>query len=129
MYDFTKSEMEIVNDSLQAYIANFGKPRIVRGDDGESFYVFTDDSDLWRQYCYNIDYLNGWLYGCVQTINGNPKPDREMREMCDSAGWRERYAIMHGERGVKISVVINAMYSHIQKMMSIRMQMELYMTQ
>ena len=32
------------------------------------------------QYCYNIDYLNGWLYGCVQAACGNPKRDEEMRE-------------------------------------------------
>lgn len=101
MYNFTNGEMEIVKDNLQVYIANFGKPRIERGDDGKSFYVFTDDSDSWRQYCYNIDYLNGWLYGCVQTIHGNPKPDKEMREMCDSAGWRERFAILYGEKEVK----------------------------
>jgi hypothetical protein len=101
MYDFTKNEMEMIKDNLRAFIANFGYPRITRGDDGESFYVFTDDSDSWRQYCYNIDYLNGWLYGCVQTACGNPKRDEEMRTMCDNAGFRERYAIMHGEREIK----------------------------
>ncbi len=37
MYDFTKNEMEIIKDNLMAFIANFGKPRIKRGDDGESF--------------------------------------------------------------------------------------------
>ena len=102
MYDFTKNEMEIVKDNLQAFIANFGKPRIERGDDGESFYVFTDDSSSWRHYCYNIDYLNGWLYGCVQTVNGNPKRDEEMRTMCDSASFRERYALMNGEMETQI---------------------------
>lgn len=77
MYDFTKNEMEIIKDNLMSYIANFGKPRIERGDDGEGFYVFTDNSDSWRQYCYNIDYLNGWLYGCVQAACGNPKQDKK----------------------------------------------------
>ncbi|MCI5603666.1 MAG: hypothetical protein MR361_09275, partial [Clostridiales bacterium] len=52
-------------------------------------------------YCYNIDYLNGWLYGCVQAACGNPKRDEEMREMCDSASFRERYAILYGERKTK----------------------------
>lgn len=101
MYDFTKSEMEIVKDNLMSFIANFDKPRIKRGDDGKSFYVFTDDSDSWRQYCYNIDYLNGWLYGCVQAACGNPTRDEETREMCNRAGFRERYAILYGEREVK----------------------------
>ena len=45
MYDFTKNEMEIIKDNLMTFIANFGKPRIKRGDDGESFYIFTDNSD------------------------------------------------------------------------------------
>lgn len=97
MYDFTKNEMEIVKDNLQAFIANFGKPRIERGDDGESFYVFTDDSSSWRQYCYNIDYLNGWLFGCVQAACGNPKRDEEYFTMLIEAGSRERYALMNGE--------------------------------
>ena len=101
MYDFTKNEMEIVKDNLQAFIANFGKPRIERGDDGKSFYVFTDNSDSWRQYCYNIDYLNGWLFGYVQAACGNPKRDEEMREMCNKAGCRERYAILYGEIELK----------------------------
>lgn len=37
MYDFTKNEMEIIKDNLMAFIANFGKPRIKRGDDGRKF--------------------------------------------------------------------------------------------
>ena len=57
MYDFTKNEMEIIKDNLMTFVANFGKPRIKRGDDGESFYVFTDDSDSWRQYCYTITWM------------------------------------------------------------------------
>ncbi len=40
--------------------------------------VYTDeqraDSGSWTQYCYNIDYLNGWLYGAVQAVNGIMKP-------------------------------------------------------
>nr|WP_142411340.1 hypothetical protein [Clostridium sp. Marseille-P7770] len=101
MYDFTKNEMEIIKDNLMSFIANFGKPRIERGDDGRGFYVFTDNSDSWRQYCYNIDYLNGWLYGCVQAACGNPKRDEKIREMCYSAGFRERYAVLHGKRKTK----------------------------
>lgn len=101
MYDFTKSEMEKIEDNLMSYISNFGKPRIERSDDGNGFYVFTDNSDSWRQYCYNIDYLNGWLYGCVQAIHGNPKRNEEAKKMMESAGFRERYAVMNGERETK----------------------------
>lgn len=94
---FTENEMYIIQDNLSAFISNFGKPRIERGDDGESFYVFTDDSSSWRQYCYNIDYLNGWLFGCVQAACGNPKRDEEYFAMSIEAGSRERYALMNGE--------------------------------
>ena len=43
-----------------------------------SLHVFTSkeryEQYSWTQYCENIDYLNGWLYGCVQAINGIMKP-------------------------------------------------------
>lgn len=96
------TEKEIIQDNMQAFIANFGYLRIERDEMGNGFYVFTDNINTYRQYCYNIDYLNGWLYGCVQAANGNPKIDVEMRKMCDSAGYRERYAIMNGKRETKI---------------------------
>ena len=45
------------------------------GDDPRKiFYVFTSEEraeqGIWTQFCYNIDYLNGWLYGCVQGAMG-----------------------------------------------------------
>ena len=74
----TQKQKEIIADNLRAYENNFGYIKIVKEDYGKGFYVFTDDSDSWRQYCYNIDYLNGWLYGCVQAANGIMKKiDRE----------------------------------------------------
>lgn len=70
----TKRQMGIVEDNLNAYKANFGYIRIVPEDYGKGFYIYTDeqraDSGSWTQYCYNIDYLNGWLYGAVQAANG-----------------------------------------------------------
>ena len=64
---FTKRELEIVNDNLQAFTHNFGEPRIEKEDYGKGFYVFyPKESNSWIQFCYNIDYLNGWLYGVVQ---------------------------------------------------------------
>lgn len=62
----TTRQQELIKDNLRAFIANFGKPRIVKENCGKGYYVFMDDSDSWIQYCYDIDYLNGWLYGCVQ---------------------------------------------------------------
>lgn len=70
----TKREKEIIKDNLRAFISNFGKVRIEREDYGSGFYVFSPaESISWVQYCYNIDYLNGWLYGCVQGANKNVK--------------------------------------------------------
>lgn len=74
----TKKQMEVTNDNLRAYKNNFGYIEIVKEDYGKGFYVFTNqerkEQGLWTQYCYNIDYLNGWLYGAVQAINGIMKP-------------------------------------------------------
>ena len=74
----TNRQKEIIKDNLNAYIANFGYIKIVPEDYGKGFYIFTDEqraeSGSWTQYCYNIDYVNGWLYGAVQAINGIMKP-------------------------------------------------------
>lgn len=74
-------QKEIIKDNLNAYIANFGYIVIESEESGKGFYVFTSEerkeSGSWTQYCYNIDYLNGWLYGAVQAINGIMKPDKK----------------------------------------------------
>lgn len=74
----TKRQKEIIKDNLNAYIANFGYIKIEKEDYGKGFYIFTDEQRVeqgsWTQYCYNIDYLNGWLYGAVQAVNGIMKP-------------------------------------------------------
>lgn len=68
----TEREKEIINDNLQAYINNFRYLKIEKQLGG--FYVYTSEERYmqgsWTQYCYNIDYLNGWLYGAVQAANG-----------------------------------------------------------
>lgn len=65
----TNREKEIIRCNLKAYTANFGYIHIEKEEYGKGFYVFTDKerkkSGTWTQYCYNIDYLNGWLYGAV----------------------------------------------------------------
>ena len=67
---FTKKQREKIHDNMTAFINNFGVPRVARADYGPGLYVFApgDPSDNWLQYCHNIDYLNGWLYGCVQGV-------------------------------------------------------------
>ena len=74
----TKKQIEIIEDNLRAFKANFEYIEIVEEDYGKGFYVYTSQEEKeqgsWTQYCYDIDYLNGWLYGCVQGVNGIIKP-------------------------------------------------------
>lgn len=77
----TKRQEEIIKDNLRSYKANFDFIKIEDTDYGGGFYVFTSAERVkngdWTQYCYNIDYLNGWLYGCVQAANGIMKRKQE----------------------------------------------------
>lgn len=68
---FSKKQTEIIKDNLNAFINNFGVPRVVPADFGGGFYVFSpgETSDSWVQFCYDISYFNGWLYGAVQAEN------------------------------------------------------------
>lgn len=63
----TGRQKEIIADNLRAFTHNFGAVRIEKEDYGRGFYVFyPPESNSWIQYCYDIHYLNGWLYGVVQ---------------------------------------------------------------
>jgi len=76
----TAKQREIIKDNLKSYLNNFGSLTIEKTDYGPGFYVFRNDQErdrdnaseghTWIQFCYNIDYLNGWLYGAVQAANG-----------------------------------------------------------
>lgn len=63
----TKRQENIICKNLQAFISNFGTPRIEKEDYGQGFYVyFPADAETYIQYCENIHYLDGWLYGVIQ---------------------------------------------------------------
>lgn len=65
----TNRQKDLIKDNLRAYIAHFGEVRIEKEDCGKGVYVFSpSDSTDYIQFCYNIDYLNGWLYGAVQAV-------------------------------------------------------------
>ena len=71
----TKSQEEKIKNHLKAFENNFGEVRIEREYSG--IYVFHPaDSEHYVQRCPNVDYLNGWLYGCVQAGNGVVKEVR-----------------------------------------------------
>lgn len=77
----TARQKEIIKDNLRAFTANFGEVRIEDADYGGGFYVFyPTESESWIQYCYSIEFLDGWLYGIVQgAVRGefkNPKQGR-----------------------------------------------------
>lgn len=73
-------QKETIKDNLNAYIANFGYISIENEECGKGFYVYTSperkEQGSYTRYCYNIDYLNGWLYGAVQVANGVMKSIR-----------------------------------------------------
>ena len=66
----TTKQKEKINNNLNAFIANFESIRIERADYGGGFFCYVPaDNPDYIQYCHNIDYLEGWLYGCVQAVN------------------------------------------------------------
>jgi hypothetical protein len=82
MWNLTKKQVEVIEDNLRAYKSNFDYIVIEYDSLSKGFYVYTSQErkrqGSWTQYCYNVDYLNGWLYGCVQAVNGIMKPkDKE----------------------------------------------------
>lgn len=71
MKTFTAKQYETIKTNLAAFVFNFGPVRIEKQDPCcPGYYVYSPaDSDSYVQYCYDIDYLNGWLYGAVQAVN------------------------------------------------------------
>ena len=65
----TKLEKNIIESNLKAFEANFDEIYLYKFHHG-AFEVYMAKSDIidntYIQYCDNIDYLNGWLYGAVQ---------------------------------------------------------------
>jgi len=77
----TTKQKEKIQQNLNAYLGNFPSIRIEDADYGDGFYVFSPaESESWVQYCPNIDYLDGWLYGMVQGINKIVKPKHKELE-------------------------------------------------
>ena len=74
----TAKQKETIKQNLNAFVSNFGEVRIEDADYGGGFYVFyPKESETWIQYCENISYLDGWLYGVVQgAVRGEFKNPR-----------------------------------------------------
>lgn len=67
----TERQREIIAQNLRAFKVNFGEVKIERLPYGAGFNVYypADKKGTdYIQHCKSIDYLNGWLYGCVQGV-------------------------------------------------------------
>lgn len=64
-----KRHKEIIDDNLKAYENNFEPIDIVEEDYGNGYYVYQRGDSSYIQFCENIHYLNGWLYGAVQAYH------------------------------------------------------------
>ena len=62
----TENQKKIIARNFSAFVHNFGTVRIEKVPNAGFVVYFPADSDTYIQYCKNIHYLNGWLYGCVQ---------------------------------------------------------------
>jgi hypothetical protein len=64
---------DVLFDNLRSYLFNFGYIKIIYSD-LEGYFVFANqEEDSPTHFCYNLDYLNGWLYGAVQANNNRIK--------------------------------------------------------
>jgi len=73
----TARQREKIAQSAAAFAKNFGPVRIESADYGGGFYVhYPAESDSYMVFCPTIDYLDGWLYGCVQGVR-RVEPERE----------------------------------------------------
>ena len=68
MDGLTGMQRKRIQSNYKAFAANFGEPRIQKNPcrKGTFLVYFPADSESYMQYCEDINYLNGWLYGCVQ---------------------------------------------------------------
>ena len=66
----TKNEVAIATRYMNAFIENFGdKITIEKSLYDKTFTINFDGRDV-QVGIKSIEYVNGWLYGCVQTKNG-----------------------------------------------------------
>jgi hypothetical protein len=68
MSEITEREKNKIRLNYEAFVSNFGKPRIEKGSNGVYFVYYPEWAEEYIQYCWSIDYLAGWLYGCVQGV-------------------------------------------------------------
>lgn len=60
--------------NYNAFITHFEPVHITKG--GKTYYVYYDNPNNYIQ-CGTKEYINGWLYGCVQTVCGQARRFKE----------------------------------------------------
>jgi len=81
MKSLTEKQMQKIEKNYKAFVANFGSVRIEKNtfNRGAFLVFYPAESKSFIQLCPNIDYLNGWLYGCVQgAIRGEFKHEERV---------------------------------------------------
>ena len=72
---------ENTKKNLHAFTFNFGNVRIEKISGCTGYYVYyPENAENWIQYCYNQDYLSGWLYGAVQCRNMFPLYEKQYKK-------------------------------------------------
>lgn len=65
----TSKDKAIIQKNLDAFTHNFGAPRIEKVPYAGYEVYYPADNGQYIQYCENIHYLDGWLYGMVQAFH------------------------------------------------------------
>lgn len=70
--NFKGKQKQKIIDNYLAYCNYFSEP-FISYVSGWGFYIFTNETDLkcfqnWVCFCPSVDFLDGWLWGCVQTV-------------------------------------------------------------
>ncbi|MBQ3543508.1 MAG: hypothetical protein IJA34_00725 [Lachnospiraceae bacterium] len=73
-YKLTEPEEEAIKGYLNSFVINFNIEPIILKQKDKSFLIYLSEKaeakNEYIQYCENIHYLRGWLYGCVMTKCG-----------------------------------------------------------
>lgn len=105
MATLTERQKKLISDNLRAFKNNFDSIRIEKDISG-GFYVFVPStSDSYIQYCYNIDYLNGWLYGVVQGVNRGEFKHSKLEPV--NPDFIQKYATKRDINGNRYTLEIN----------------------
>lgn len=69
--NLTVKDLKKIEQNLRAFTSNFDTDiRIEKSVYDKQYYVFLGNDESYKFFADDINSINGWLYGCVQTKNG-----------------------------------------------------------